>query len=69
MKSESESHSVVSALCNLLDYTVHGILQARILGSLSILQGIFWTQEEKWDLLHCRQILYQLSYQGSHLSI
>ena len=29
--SESESHSVVSALCNPMDYTVHEILRARIL--------------------------------------
>ena len=34
-------------------------------GSLSLLQGIFPTQESNWGLLHCRQILYQLSYQGS----
>ena len=33
-------------------------------GSLSLLQGIFLTQEANWGLLHCRQILYQLSYQG-----
>jgi len=31
-------------------------------GSLPILQGIFPTQELNWGLLHCRQILYQLSY-------
>ena len=31
-------------LCNPMDYTVHGILQARILVSLSLLQGIFPTQ-------------------------
>ena len=89
-----------------MDYTVHGILQARILewvaipfsrdlpgpgikprspalqadslpaeppgkpkdtrvGSLSLLQGIFPTQESNQDLLHCRQILCQLSYYGS----
>ena len=35
-------------------------------GSLSILQGIFTTQGSNTGLLHCRQILYQLSYQGSH---
>ena len=93
-------------LCDPIDYTVHGILQARILewaaftfprgssqprveprspslqvdslpaesqgkpkntgvGSLSLLQWIFPTQKSNWDLLHCRQILYQLSYQGS----
>ena len=34
-------------------------------GSLSLLQGIFPTQGSNQDLLHCRQILYQLSYQGS----
>ena len=91
-----------SILCNPMKYTVHGILQARILecvavpfprgssqsrywtqvshiageppgkpkntgvGNLLLLQGIFLTQELIQDLLHCRQILYQLSYQGSH---
>ena len=35
------------------------------LGSLSLLQGIFLTQELNWRRLHCRQILYQLSYEGS----
>ena len=34
-------------------------------GSLFLLQGIFPTQELNWGLLHCRRILYQLSYQGS----
>ena len=83
-----------------MDYTVHGILQARILewvaflanpeiepmsptlqadslpaeppgkpkntgvGSLSLLQWILLTQESNRDLLHCGQMLYQLSYQG-----
>ena len=92
-------------LCNLI-YTVHGILQARILewvafpfsrgssqprdqtqvsciadrfitswairepknpgvDSFSLLQRLFLTQVWNWGLLHCRQILYQLSYQGS----
>ena len=95
--------------CNPMDYTVYGILQARILewaavpfsrdllnpgteprsptlqadslpteppgkpkntgvGSLSILQWIFPTQESNQGLLHCRQILYQLSYQGSPIA-
>ena len=89
--------------CDPMDYTVHGILQARILewvafsfpgdlpnlgteprssplradslsaepqgkpkntgvGSLSLLQGIFPTQESNQGLLHCRWILYQLGY-------
>ena len=34
-------------------------------GSLSLLRGIFPTQESNRGLLHCRRILYQLSYQGS----
>ena len=29
------------------------------------LQGIFLTQESNWALLHCRKILYPLSYPGS----
>ena len=36
-------------------------------GSLSLLQGIFLTQELNRGLLHCRQILYQLSYQERHI--
>ena len=34
-------------------------------GSLSLLQWIFSTQESNRGLLHFRQILFQLSYQGS----
>ena len=34
-------------------------------GSLSLIQGIFPTQELNRGLLHCRHILYQLSYQRS----
>ena len=34
-------------------------------GSHSLLQGIFPTQGLNPGLLHCRQILYQLSHQGS----
>ena len=36
-------------------------------GGLSLLQGIFPTQESNRSLLHCRRILYQLSYQGNLL--
>ena len=92
-------------LCDPMDCTAHGILQARILkwvafpfsgdlpnpgieprssslqadsllaepgkpknvgvASLSLLQGIFPTQESNSGLLHCRRILYQMSHQGS----
>ena len=50
-----------------MDYTVHGILQVRILewGSISLLQGIFPTQGSNPGLLHCRRILYQMSCKGS----
>ena len=36
-------------------------------GSHALLQGIFLTQGSKLHLLHCRQILYHLSHQGSPL--
>ena len=102
---KNESHSVT--LRNPMDYTVHAIFQARILGwvaipssrdlpnlgiestspalqadslssespgkptntgvdSFSLLQLIFLTQELYGGFLHCRWILYQLSYQGSY---
>jgi len=49
-----------------MDYTVHGILQARPeYWSLSLLQGIFPTQGLNPGLPHCGQILYQLSHKGS----
>ena len=34
-------------------------------GSLSLIQQIFLTQESNQGLLHCRRILYQLNYQRS----
>ena len=34
-------------------------------GSLSLLQEIFPTQESNWSLPHCGWILYQLSHKGS----
>ena len=50
--------------CDPNYYTVHGILQARILervAYLPLLQWIFLTQESYPDLLHRRQILYNWS--------
>ena len=32
--------------------------------AISFSRGIFPTQKLNWGLLHCRWILYQLSYQG-----
>ena len=54
-------------LCDLMDYTVHGILQARILGwvAFPFSKGIFPIQGSNPGLLHCRWILYQLSHKGS----
>ena len=48
-------------------FSVHGVLQARILEwvAVSFSGGIFRTQGSNQGLLHLRQILYQLSYQGS----
>ena len=42
-----------------------GKLKNTGVGSLSLLQWIFLTQELNQGLLHCRWIVYQLSYQGS----
>ena len=38
-------------------------------GSLSLLQGIFSTQGSNPGLLHCGQILYQLSLKGSPILV
>ena len=53
-------------LCDPMDYTVHGILQARILEYIAVpFQGIFSTQDSNPGLSYYRWILYQLSHQGS----
>ena len=50
-------------LCNPMDYTVHGILQARILEweAIPFTRG----SSQPRDRTHYRHILYQLSHQGS----
>ena len=50
-----------------MDYTVHRILQARILEwvAFPFSRGIFPTQGSNRGLSHGRQILYQLSHKGS----
>ena len=67
LKSESESCSVVSSTLQPHGlYSLQNSLgQNTGVGSLSLLQGICWTQEPNQGLLHCRRILYQLSYQRS----
>ena len=59
-------------LCDPIDDTVYGFLQARILewvAFLFLLQEIFLTQGLNPGLLHCRQMLYCLSHQGVLLSL
>ena len=66
-ENESESHSVMSNSLrpHELDSPWHSAGQNIGVGSLSLLQGIFLTQGSNQRLLHCRQILYELSYQGN----
>ena len=66
-ESESESCSVMfnSLWPQGLYSPWNSLGQNTGVGSLSLLQGIFPAQESNWSLLRCRQILYQLSYQGS----
>ena len=63
-------------LCDPMDYrlpgsSIHGILQARILGvgSHSLLQVEFLTQGSNQGLLNHRQILYCLSQPGKPLHL
>ena len=70
-------HIVTQSCLTLFDPTdcsppgssVHGILQGRILEWVAMpsSRGVFPTQGSKSGPLHCRQILYQLSHQGSPL--
>ena len=56
--------------CNPPGSSVHGILQARILEWVAMPSSkgsIFPTQGSNLGLLHCTQILYHLSQQGSPL--
>ena len=53
-------------LCNPMDCSLWNSPDQNIgVCSLSLLQGIFQTQESNLGLPHCRCILYQLSHQGS----
>ena len=63
----SESHSIMSDSLgpHRLYSSWNSPGQNTGVGSLSLLQWIFLSQVSNWGLLHCRRILYQLSYQGS----
>ena len=67
MLKESESCSVVSD--SLEPHRLYSLWdspgQNTGVGSLSLLQGNFPTQGSNPGLLHCRQILSQLSHKGS----
>ena len=51
-------------LCNAMNYTVQGILQARILEwvTFPFSKGIFSTQGSNSGFPPCRRILHQLSH-------
>ena len=53
--------------CSLPGSSVHEIFQARILEwvAISFSTGSSQPRDQTWVSLHCRQILYQLSYRGS----
>ena len=53
-------------LCDLRDFIVHGILQARILEwvAFPFSRGSSQPRDQTQVLPHCRRILYQLSYKG-----
>ena len=63
--------------CTPPDSSVHGIFQVRILEwvDISFCRGSSWPRDRTQvtcvasTLLHCRQILYQLSHQGSPLCV
>ena len=71
MKVKLKVAQLCSTLCKPMDYTVHEILQARILDwvafpfSRELSQPRNQTQGSNPGLLHCRQILYQLSHKGN----
>ena len=52
VKVEVQVAQSCPTLSDPMDYTVHEILQARIL------EGVFPTQRSNPGLLHCRRILY-----------
>ena len=64
---ESNSRSVVSHSSQPLELYSPWNSPGQNTGvsSLSLLQGIFPTQGSNPGLLHCRQVLYQLNYEGS----
>ena len=70
MLKGSNLYCEVAQLCPTLydpmDYTVHGILQARILEWVAFPFSRGYSQpRDQTQVPHCRKILYQLSHKGS----
>ena len=70
-KEEETNHVQVSSLLTFSPFSdcssAHGILQARILEWVArpFSRGFSWTQGSNPGLLHCQQIRYHFSHQGS----
>ena len=58
-------HQTLAPCCFFQLSVPIGILQARILKWVALLQGLFPTERSNLSFLHCRQILHHLSQQGS----
>ena len=67
MVKKSESHSVMSnsLLPRVLYSPCNSLGQNTKVSSYSLIQRTFLTHGLTQGLLHCRQILYQLSHKGS----
>ena len=67
LSSSVVSNSFDRMDCSLPGSSVHGDSPGKNTGVVyhALLQGIFPTQGSNLGLLHCRQILYHLSHQGS----
>ena len=61
--SDSLQHHGLQPVCLLCPWDSPG--RNTGVGGQSLLQGIFSTRDWTGDLLHCRQILYDLSHQGN----
>ena len=60
--SEVKGAQSCLTLCDPMDYTVHGIVWARILEWVAF---PFSRESSQQGILHCSQILNQLSHKGS----
>ena len=61
----SSSYEYLTTMAARLLYPWNSPVKNTVVGSHSLLQGIFPTQGSNQHLMHCRQILYYLSHQQS----